>query len=90
MASKVKLTEAQAKRLAGMFAESKSLHNWERISPTDLALLKRGYVTDTRIAGTFPSGAEYTKCILNNSGIAALADFFAGRALLASSGKTGE
>lgn len=87
MAGKVKLTEAQAKRLAGMFAESESLQNWEHISPTDLALLKRGYVTDTRIAGTFPSGAEYTKCILNNSGIAALAVFFA---LLASSGKTGE
>jgi hypothetical protein len=73
----MKLSEAQAKRLAGLFVSGFIAAGEVYVSPTDAAILKKGLVRDTGESGTYPNGNSYNKFIINDAGLFALERYLA-------------
>jgi hypothetical protein len=89
----VKLSEAQAKRLAGLFIGGFIAAGDCYATPTDVAIVKKGLVQDTGEEGTYPNGSGYNKFIINDAGLLALerylADIRMSKSLSAREGENG-
>ncbi|CCJ07033.1 hypothetical protein [Methylocystis sp. SC2] len=69
-------TSSQAKRLAGLFCGQYGgvIHASRRenyVTPTDRAIIARGWVSANGKIGAFPSGAPYDEYEINDAGLEA-------------------
>jgi hypothetical protein len=67
---------AQARRLAALFAlEGEIRVSTGHTTSTDMACVKRAWVSDTGQVGTYPNGSQYSIWKINAAGLAALEDY---------------